>query len=296
MTLLNFIIMNVVIAIVWFLLSVRRQKYQAVCEFFIIALLPGAGMAFLVVSYVLKSMNGEHDPAYLYQEFKHEQKVLRRISKQENDIIPVSDVLMLDDNKTKRTVLGDVIKSDVLYNREILFDAVGNADSEVSHYAVAVITNRLAELENLLYAVRQKNRQKPNNPEILRQYADHMYRYLQMSNLDRISRQKYEQEYADMLENLIFLDGKDERYFCELINCYLRSQNFTKMESVCGIFQDKFPLSEEPYLHFIKLYYYLRKQDALVKKIVELKQTNIKITNQTLEVIRFWDGGSGHAS
>lgn len=93
-----------------------------------------------------------------------------------------------------------------------------------------------------------------------------MHSYLQISNLDKISRQKYEQEYISVLEHLIFLDSKDKRYFRELINCHLDGGNFTKAEYICGVFQENFPLSEEPYLQFIKLYYYLRNHDALMKK------------------------------
>ena len=293
--LLNGIIINILIGILWLLLRVRWQAYQAVCEFFIIVLLPGAGVAFVAGSYILEFLNSGKDLPEMYQTNKNEQKLLRRMVKEEADIIPASDILMLDNTKTKRIVLGDIIKRDILYNREILFDAIRNEDSEVSHYAVSVVTNRLAKLENSLYAIRKKTQEKPQDLESLRQFADAMQSYLQISNLDKISQQKYEEEYANVLEKLIFLDGHSKRYFCELIDYHLDAGTFIKAEYLCELFQEKFPLSEEPYLQLIKLYYYLNNRDALLKTIVEFKQTNIKFTSKTLEIIRFWDGGLGSA-
>lgn len=293
----NFIIIHIAITVGYFFLASKKDSCQAFCEAVIVLLLPGVGVAFLIFINTLKLLSEDkQDPAYVYQDFKHRQPTVRRPLKQEADIIPMSEVLKLDDTATKRKILGDVIKRDLLHNREALFDAVQDADSEVSHYAVSVVTHRIAEIESLLFELRQKNRQNPDNPEILRQYAEGLNFYLQLGNLDEVSRVRCEQEYGEVLESLIFLDGKEKRYFIELINCHIKNSNYEQAEYICRVFREKFPLAEEPYLAEIKLNYYLQNYAAISTTINQLKQVNITFTKEALQVVRFWDGGIHDAS
>lgn len=292
------LILYLAAALGYFLLNIRSDRCQTVCELFIILLLPGIGIMLLLVVRLLKRLNKDSkSPAYLYEDFKRPtRRITSSTQENESDILPISDVLLLDDAKTKRAVLGGVIKRDLLSSREALFTAAKDQDSEVSHYAVSVVTQRLAELEASFYDLRQKRRETLDSPEVLQQYAEVINSYLQLSHLDKLSQARFEQEYTEVLEALISLTDTRTKYFTELINNHLKTGNYERAEYICKAFLKKFPYTEEPYLQTIKLYYCLKDYQSLQQTVEQLKKTNIKFTNQALQAVRFWDGGYGDAS
>jgi hypothetical protein len=290
--LVNLAIGYVVLSLVYFFVRSRSNRAQALTELWIALLIPGFGLIFLLLvgSAKILRLTGE-DPSYMYRDFKIPHTNLGNFTREEADIIPIQDVLTLDDTKTKRALLGDVIKKDVLINKNVLYKAVKDPDSEVSHYAVSVVTQKIEEMETILFQLEKRLDSDSANIEVLKQYVEVMEIYVKMGFLDEVSQRKSEEAYVYALEKLLALDASEKRYFIEKIDFELKLGHFKKAENYCGLFMSSFPGDEDPYVMYIKLYHRMNNYQKLQEKIRQLKGSDIRFTNKALETIRFWDGG-----
>ncbi len=296
-TIMQFLfVAHVFLSLSYFFIISLKNKSQALSEFLIAVTIPGFGLAFLlaVKSARFLRLAGE-DPSYMYRQFQNNRPMLGQFAWQETNIIPLEDLLALDDTKTKRAMLGDVIKKNILNNNELLFKAVRDPDSEVSHYAVSVVTNKIEKLESLLFHSEKKLAQAPTDIEALKEYADTMGDYLRMGFLDEISQKKNEKIYVNVLETLLSLDTAESKYFIEKISYEMVLKNYEKAETFCEMFLRHFPDNENPYIMYIKLYWQLKNYHKLQEKIKQLKASPIRLTINALELIRFWDGGGQRA-
>jgi hypothetical protein len=282
----------VVGSLFYFFVRSRTNRAQAFTELAIALLIPGFGLIFLLLVGSAKTLRlaGE-DPSYMYRDFKAPHTNLGNFTKEEADIIPIQDVLTLEDTKIKRALLGDVIKKDVLINKNVLYNAVKDPDSEVSHYAVSVVTHKIEATEAILFQLEKRLDSAPANAEVLKQYAEVMEVYVKMGFLDAVSQKKNEQAYAYALEKLLSLDTSEKKYFIEKINFELKLDNFREAERFCALFADRFPDDEDSYVMYIKLYHRTDNHGKLKEKIRQLKGSDIRFTYKALETIRFWDGG-----
>ncbi len=285
------ILANGILSLLYFIWAAKKSKSQAISEVAMMLLIPFFGPGFILIIKLAEVFKlKQEDPSYMYQEFKNKHLILGDFMQHEANIIPINDALFIDDTNTKRTLLTDAIKQNVLQNNNILLKVVRDSDREVSHYAVSMVTNIIGNLEVILFQLEKKLLEDPKNIECLMKYADAMSEYLQIGFLDPISQKKSEEIYINILENIISLKVTDKRYFIEKINYEIKQENYKKAEFDCRNFMDIFPNDEDPYLMYIKLYGQLNEYQKMQEKLQELKACPIKFTRNALEIIRFWGG------
>jgi hypothetical protein len=287
-TVFDFLLLHLTLTAVYAFFRLTRKHIlaQTVCETAIVLFLPGFGLLFMTVFHL--AQDPSRDPSYVYKDFTDDKVLLKEFSLQEADVLPVQDALMLEDNTTKRTLLLDAIKRDVLKNDELLLKAVHDQDTEVSHYAVSIMTTKIQAMEDSFYELGQKLAADPHDLAALKQYADTMSDYLKIGFLDQISQKKFEKEYAGLLARLLAVDQSCEKYFLAKIDCEIGLGHFAEAEKYCGLFMKHYSLREEPYLQYIKLYHHLRDTKKTGEYIKMLKDTNIKFTKNALNMVRFF--------
>lgn len=267
--------------------KLRENKTKALCEAALVFFIPGFGLLFMVIMNFVKAPS--EDPSYVYKEFSDNRMLLREFSVQEANVLPVQDALMLDDNSTKRNLLLEVIKRDVLKNDELLLRATHDEDTEISHYAVSIVTTKIQAMEDNFYELEKKLAVNPDDIPSLKEYADTLRSYLNIGFLDNLSKLKREKEYGDLLAKILSFDTTEKKFFQEKINCEINLLNFDEAQKYCDLFLESFSNHEEPYLQYVKLYHKLKNPQKVREHIARLKATNIKFSKETLDIIRFWD-------
>lgn len=282
-------IVHFVITAIYFVLIVKIKKnwLTALCESSFVLLIPGFGLIFMIVMNLAKSPS--EDPSYVYKDFCDKRMLLREFSLKESDILPIQDALMLEDNTAKRSLLLEVIKRNVLKNDELLFKATRDEDTEISHYAVSVVTNKIQIMGDIFHELGKKLSRHPNDIDVLKEYADTLKGYLKIGFLDKLSKMNHEKDYVDLLAKILSLDKTEKKYFLEKINHEIDLANFDEAQKYCDLFLKSFSNHEEPYLQYIKLYHKLKDLKIMREYIAQLKAADIKISKESLDIIRFWD-------
>ena len=275
-------------------LYVRRQgdPVQAATEALIVLLMPAAGFVLVVGARIIKSLRPFQcniDPHKLM----NTNDVFTNMISYDENVIPLHDTYLVDDVKAKRKVFLDAVKQNVLQNPSVLKMATYDQDREIAYYAVSMISGHIEELESKISQVEGELLQNRDDMELRQAYAALLKDYLAQDFVDKITKRNRTEQYAALLESLLQRKPDDMEYLQEKIDKEIVLGNYAKAQEACENFQHFFPEREEPYLAYIKLYFYMRQPAKMQEKLAELKSIPGELSLKALKTVRYW-GGTSH--
>lgn len=275
-------------------LFVRRQgdPVQGATEALIVLLMPVAGFVLVVGTRLIKSFKPFQcniDPHKLM----NTNDVFTNMISYDENVIPLHDTYLVDDVKAKRKVFLDAVKQNVLQNPSVLKMATYDQDREIAYYAVSMISGHIEELESKISQLEGELLQNRDNMELRREYAALLKDYLAQEFVDKITKRNRTEQYVALLESLLQKKPDDMEYLQEKIDKEIVLGNYAKAQEACENFQHFFPEREEPYLAYIKLYFYMRQPAQMQEKLAELKSIPGELSLKALKTVRYW-GGTSH--
>lgn len=286
---------HVLFTLLYYLCIRHKTRFQVWSECMVAAFIPYFGVLFLVALKIAQRLRQGKEQPDVYHQFQNDRKVLGGQMQTEVNIIPLNDALFIEELREKRALLTTAIKQNVLDNRKILRRALKDADREVSHYAVAMLTNQIETIEAEMFRLERQMEQEGESISLLRAYAAATRAYLDLHFLDRVSQRRKEAAYVELLERLLAAGAEDKAVYQELIERLLHCEDYARAEEICGQFAARNALDEAPYLCYIALYTEMRDTQKQQQKIAALKASPLQLTAKALEIIRFWDRGDAHA-
>lgn len=212
----------------------------------------------------------------------------------EMNVIPLEEALVVNDHRTRRRIVLDALKDDSIDMVPLLNKATQNDDTETSHYAVAAILelkrNMLSELQKISVAYENS----PADTGTLKDASAVLKHYLGSGLMDRRMERTYRRMQADVLGSLIEIDACSEQQFEDKVECELILERFDKARASSAAFLEKFPESEAAYYMQLKLWYRIRSAARFTATLEALKRSPIKVSQRTLQLIRYWNMGAHH--
>ena len=275
-------------------LFVRRQgdSIQAAAEALVVLLMPVAGFVLVVGTRLLKgikSFQANIDPHKLM----NRNDVFTNMISYDENVIPLHDTYLVDDMKAKRKVFLDAVKQNVLQNPSVLKMATYDQDREIAYYAVSMISGHIEELESKISQIEGELLQNEDDMELRQEYAALLKDYLAQEFVDKITKRNRTEQYVALLDSLLQKKPDDMEYLQEKIDKEIVLGNYAKAQEACEEFQHCFPEREEPYLAYIKLYFYMRQPAQMQEKLAELKSIPGELSLKALKTVRYW-GGTSH--
>lgn len=228
-------------------------------------------------------------PDWLLRREKYDDFVLRSPDiEEETNIIPFNDALILNDNKTKRKILIDILKGEFLKNVEALELALQSDDSETSHYAATAVQQVKSDL---MKNMRQIEEQMSDNEDIhlLGTYRDMLKNYIRIEFLDEQTRRKFTYTYLQTLTKLIQNSPKgDGLNYIEKVDTAIVLNEHQEALATAEQFLKLFPNQEEAYFSLMKVHFSMRNQVEFKRVLNELRLTDIKLSPEKLNQLRFW--------
>ncbi len=268
----------------------RKPRLHVVTETVIVLMVPFLGILLLcgyrLSCYLLKLGNG-HEP-----EVEKEKEAFFQGIQLDEEIIPLNDAFLVEDEQKKRRFFTNAIKQAVVDNERILQMAMHDRDREIAYYAVAMLTARMEKLENELFAkeTAMASGVGQENIPLLEEYTQILKSYLaQKKFIDHVTYQKKQGDYIGLLDYLKKFCPDKMEYYTEEIIQLLAVENYVEAETVCAELKEHFPQQEESYMMYIRLYQSWRKPKKLQQKIQELKASPLELSQEALRAIRYWD-------
>lgn len=289
-----FLIINTIASVIYSAYWFKKNKEEVIYRLTVTLLLPFAGLAYFIIVDIFSKKDSE---------YKINQGTLHGIDKdvkrsgyvkvdfqKEVNVIPLEEALIINSGNIKRKLIVDTFKEDVDKYIGYLKKALSDEDTETSHYAAATIMEVRRRLAIALQEIAVRYESNREDMETARLYAEILERYLDSGFLDSRTYAKYMSIYSGVLNNILDTDTSEEKYFIDKINCEIQTEDYVSANEYCHRFHKNHTNSEMPYVMHMKLFYILRDYKKFNKVISLLKRSDIRFSNTTLNIIRFWSG------
>lgn len=210
---------------------------------------------------------------------------------EEVNILPIVELLTMDDVSIKRRQVIDTLKQNMSGLLDKLQLALKDDDVETSHYAASAISEIKRSMDLKLQQIQRIYDDQHENIEIVDEYIDVLKEYINSNVYDEVSISRISIAYEEGLKNRINLvHDSDITVYNDLISVLLKQNNFNDATSYIEQYMKLYD-NEDSYIYKMELHYKMRDRESFRETYNKLLNSPVILTNKGLEIIRFWMEG-----
>ena len=283
--LLVYYILLLVIVILSFILK-RGVTKGAAYEWLILFLLPFSGLLFLKFPIFdahktagLDSFSGE-------AKAKRQKLYIADIAK-DREIISIQDVLAINSVYEKRSVVMDLFSYDSAQYVKELQIALGDPDTEVSHYASAAIVGMKDRLEGKLSATKNDFLNNPSDENAAR-YLVSIKAYIESGALNENRIRKYEELFCAFMDEWEEEDLLQKQEWFPTLLAYLTHLGHKEKTLALAERFVQETSSQDAYVAALKASYAFRRTEDLRRYLAELRKADLVLTDYHYDILQFF--------
>lgn len=286
------IIINTCIALLYMLYGIlrgkgNRKKYIMIAC--ILLLTPPIGCIVLVLAHILYQILFSRDIDREAVSFSKERVKIYTLPEEERElnIVPVNETLAVSGKGVQRTLILNVLKDYSEQSLATISDALSSQDSEVSHYAASALLDAISDFrataQNLLFAM-----EKNEDIEIKILSFQYINNALLKNFLPEVERKSYIYELNGVLRNMFDQDKEQvlPEFYESMVYFLLQLHDFTSAHIWCDQLALDHTHTLSYYKALLRLYYEEKKYPQFLDMMERLKQSDVKIDGETLDLIR----------
>lgn len=256
--------------------------------------LPIVGLCILVLRFVYQKfrINAEIDYDELINKRKKNYRFAQSIDyKNETEIIPLEEVLLINNDSIKRKKIMDTLRIDGAKYIDYLRIATRDKDTETAHYAASAIMEIRKKLEKNLQLLRFEYEKDNDNVITAVNYAELLEHYIKSGLVADEHVSVYRYDYINVIKRL--LNNCEPTIFVEyiekLLNLLLNTGEYEQAGYYANIFLREFPDNERAYLLKMKYYFTLKDNINLSLELSNFKKNIIHPSKFAQDLIEVWD-------
>jgi hypothetical protein len=205
------------------------------------------------------------------------------------NIVSFNEIMQVGLKEEKRALLLNVLKDDLVDNASFIKSAMGDTDSETTHYAASATMQIYTKLRAAIQALETKFQLNPNDASVMLELLSAISDYILSGVLTKRDNDFYCNKYIRTF-NLL------KQYAPDLLTCdaYLKQadfqfSSFDVHKSILTAIEarDHFDI-EDAHLKLLELYYKTGNQSKYNEAFDAFKKSKLTVSNKGLELIRFW--------
>lgn len=284
---------NIILSFILYIVMKLLRRNESNTVFLISLSIPYVGFIILLSILICKKIiSTDYGNELLKRESKYEKSIslLVRYAELEHkkDLIPAEEALILNNNSIKRDLIKDVLKKDTYKYRNVLLNALMDEDTETAHYAATAITQMKGKLTILMQkfeADYEKNTKCQENADMfLKAIKD----YIESNFIDSKECNKLKNIYKKVLEQYKQNFKFTSYQFEELIKIYINLKEYKSALEYTNEFKEQFKDDIRPYTLLLEIYYCLKDKKNFNNIILEIRESNLILDSQSLDLLRFW--------
>ncbi len=209
----------------------------------------------------------------------------------ERNRVPLEEALAVCDKNSLRDLMLDIIQGNVDNTLSSIVLALNSEDTETSHYAAAVLRDALNDFrqksQEIYNAMEKGGSQAASNACLLIEYMNGILSQEVFTDMEQSS-------FVEMMEDACSYlnDSGEHRHLlaCEYLEwLIIRLLHVRRYESVkywCGVIAEMYPDELAAYTVQLKFYFSTQDREHFFEVLERLKQSNIVIDRDTLDLIR----------
>lgn len=270
---------------------VNEERLACIMRFTVMFLCPVIGPLFFLFGHLLYRtvFRKEVDLADVVFSKERVRTNVRADEERERDIVPVEEALAVSDKSSLRSLMLNVIRGDVQSSLAAISLALNSHDSETAHYAASVLQD---ELNDFRFNVQKVFQEIEFEPEDETEFEEALIPYMNNVLVQRVFTEMEQKKFVYLMS-----DAGDYLYrknasritsqFYEWISLRLLDiAAFDKMEIWCNRAAAQYPEELASFTCKLKLYFTSQQREKFFQVMNELKESEVVIDSETLELIR----------
>ncbi|MDD7548025.1 MAG: hypothetical protein PUJ81_03530 [Lachnospiraceae bacterium] len=296
-----FLIVNLIVSLLYLLFGMifnRTSRKKVAMRSLIMLYAPGIGPLLFFISYLFYRLLFYRKVDLSDVVFsKEKSKELVRINEEkERDFVPVEEAIEVADKGELRELVLNMAQGDYSESLSAINMALNAEDTETSHYAASILQDAINDFRML---VRKENARINDIDEEdeskreqlifdIKKLFVYMNKVLEQHILSKLEQNGYTDILDKLLEKYYRLAGASitsEMYEAMALRL-IETEKYDRARSWCERALWRYPNTLASYTTLIKLYFSCGDRDNFFKTMQELKESNIVIDRETLELIR----------
>ena len=288
------LIINLIVVVFYLIWNYirRKEKIGSVWMKAVMMLLcPVTGPAFVFLSFLLFKLFSSQGMDLSDVVFSKDRKenFLRPDEEMERNMVSLEEALEVTDKKSLRTLMLNVIRGDYRNSLAAINLALNSEDSETAHYAASVLQDVLNDFRSKVQTdyllCQEENEQQVENCIKLVEYMNPILEQQVLTNLEQRSMAERMQEVLQKAWELdkIKISSTVYEKVCQRL---LEVKDYEKSTMWCVREMEQYQRVLSSYTCQMKLYFSCGKKEKFFQVMQELRDSDIAIDNETLELIR----------
>ena len=207
------------------------------------------------------------------------------------NVVPLSEALAINDTKTKRALIIDLLYSNPTDFVQQLFYAKSNGDTEVVHYAATALTEIQKDFDLKMNALLNKKAMYPDDPKLNSDYMNLLEKYIASGLLSGERLKSNLRKYSDLIAAELNKENCKGRW--SLIN--KKANADLQLQDLVALYEDieymtkRWPEREGIYIYLLH-WAILKKNRTLINDIISQIKKNVEyIPEELKDLMDFWD-------
>ena len=291
---LALIIINFLVVLIYLIWNHLRRKEKNLSTWMkagMMILCPVIGPFFVLLSFVLYRIFASQGMDLSDVVFSKERTdtFIPPDEDMEKNMVALEEALEISDRKSLRRLMMDVIRGDYKKSLSSIALALNSEDSETAHYAASVLQDVLNDFRagvHERYRICQE--EDENQAKNCIQLVEYMNPVVEQNVLTDLEQRSMAERMDEVLEKAWQLDrGKiSSTVYEEVSQNLLGIKDFEKCRKWCERSKEQYPEILSSFTCQLKLYYSCNDRDNFFRVMEELKESEIMIDSETLEMIR----------
>nr|WP_305136973.1 hypothetical protein [uncultured Schaedlerella sp.] len=252
---------------------------------------PVIGILFFLISYLMDKLLFWTAPDLEDVIFSKDRvkTQLKADEERARNMVPLEEALAINEKKDLRLVMMNMVKGEIQDSLAAIALALDSEDSESSHYAASVMTDELNEfrtkVQKLIQEIQNEKEEETALEEML---VNYMNKVLKLQIFTPIEQKRFVYIMADTAEKIRQKDMPKltEEQYENVCLRLLEIQDYSNSEKWCSWLAEQYPDQLSAYTCRLKLYFTMQNKEAFFRALNELKQSEVVIDSETLELIR----------
>lgn len=279
-----------VCALIYFGIELKILKVKRYLMPFVV-LVPITGAACCLILHFQLFFRQVNKTAPAIEKMKNDQEIYQSIVEERKDsqrkVIPLEEALIVNDAKTRRNLIMDVLNDHPEQYVDVLMQARMNEDTEVAHYATTSMVELSKSYDKKL---RQMESELKNNPEdevVLQKLCVLLKNYLRQNIAKGKIQTECRERYSSLLEQHL-QHSKTLPLFTDLVENELDLKHFEKAATLLGYMKKSWQDEEKYQMLLLRYYVEMKQIDNIRRQIAYIDEKNIYITQENRKKLDYW--------
>lgn len=208
-----------------------------------------------------------------------------------NATVPLEEAIQINDAKTRRTLMLEVLHSKPSEYLWMLQRASISNDVEITHYATTTIMEIQSDYEKKLHEYDNRIEQEPDNKELILEYIELFANYIESGLLSGNVLLILRKQLDELLHKIPYSIDKNKRIYYLAIDNNLELKQFKKAGELLKEARYRWPGDEKVYMLYVSYFWHLGEGQEIQKLLRYIKDNNIYLSGEGKTWYQFWYKG-----